>query len=136
MQWTDDLLVGDKTIDDQHKELFRRIGELVDAVKKKECKFLIDDTFKFIEQYVIKHFSDEEKIMLDQGYPGYDEQKAAHDRFIEDLRALKDELKLEESSYTRSVYTNQIVVDWIVAHIKQSDKKLGAFLKAKDQETV
>lgn len=132
MEWTPDLAVGVEKIDEQHKELFRRIGGLVDAVKSHTCKYVIGDVIGFLHDYVIEHFSDEEKIMRKYRYPEFEQHRAQHDKFIKEFDTLEDDLRNEPSSYTRSVYTNQIVVDWITEHISKIDKKLGAYIKAQD----
>jgi hemerythrin len=130
MEWTDDLSVGVEHIDEQHRELFRRINQLVEAVKKSECKYIIGDVMKFLHDYAVEHFGDEEALMVRRDYPGYKPHRAEHLKFIRDLAGMEEELRDEKSSYTRSVYTNQMVVDWIINHIKKRDMKLGAYIRA------
>jgi hemerythrin len=134
MEWTEDLSVGNETIDSQHRELFDRINDLVAAIKQKTCKYKIGDVIKFLDDYIVFHFGEEENIMLKHGYPGYQEHKAQHKIFLDNFETLKVELpKLEggkkPGSYDLSVETNQVVVDWILLHIAGVDKKLGEFLK-------
>ena len=134
MEWTEDLSVGVQTIDNQHKELFARINDLVAAVKQHTCKYKIGDVIKFLEEYIVFHFGEEEKYMREHDYPGYLQHKAQHEIFIKNFEELKKELpKLEggakPGSYDLSVETNQVVVDWILDHIAKIDKKLGEFLK-------
>lgn len=136
MQWTEDLAVGIEKIDEQHRELFEKINDLVAAVKQSVCKYKIGDTIKFLEDYVVFHFGEEEKLMQQFGYPGYPAHKDQHEKFIANFNELKKELpKLEggkkPGSYDLSVETNQVVVDWILDHIAKVDKQLGAFLKDK-----
>ena len=38
MEWTNNLSVGVSTIDSQHQELFKRINNLVIAIKQHRCK--------------------------------------------------------------------------------------------------
>jgi hemerythrin len=129
LEWTEDLAVGNEMIDAQHKELFVRITDLVNAIKSKTCKFEIGPTTQFLQQYVIKHFTDEQNLMKSQNYPDFEAHKALHDKFIHDFEDLKKELEDETSNYSKSVYTNQMVVDWIVEHINQVDKKFGQYMK-------
>lgn len=136
MQWTEDLSVGVQTIDEQHKELFSRINSLVDAIKSHTCKYKIGDVIKFLEDYIVEHFSIEERIMLESGYPNYGPHRFQHEKFMQNFAELRVELeKLEggvrPGSYDLSVATNQIVVDWILEHIAMVDKQLGAFLMKK-----
>jgi hemerythrin len=133
MEWTEDLSVGVRKIDEQHKELFSRINDLVEAIKSHTCKYKIGDVIKFLEDYIVFHFGEEEKIMLDLDYPGYEGHLKEHEKFMAAFAELKKELqKLEgaaSGSYELSVETNQVVVDWILAHISKIDKGLGRFLK-------
>ena len=135
MEWSQDLAVGIDDIDEQHKELFRRINKLVESVRQSRCRETIPQVIEFLEEYVIVHFSEEEKYMKEHGYPGYEEHKALHSEFLESISGLKEELeKLRNkggSSYELSVTTNQVVVEWIVAHIIKVDRELGGFLRAR-----
>ena len=130
MEWTTDLTVDEGRIDEQHRELFARITKLVEAIKSKTCKYEIGPTTKFLEEYIIEHFRDEEEMMRKAGYPDFDEHKAIHEKFISDFNELKKNLESESSNYTKSVYTNQIVVDWILEHIQEIDKSFGRFLSS------
>jgi hemerythrin-like metal-binding protein len=141
MEWTEDLSTGSKIIDDQHKELFSRINDLVDAIKAHTCKYKIGDVVKFLDEYIVFHFGEEEKFMQEHKYPKYPQHKAQHTKFINNFNELKIELqKLEggrkPGSYDLSVETNQVVVDWILDHIVKIDKELGAFLKTRDNITT
>ncbi len=135
MEWTEDLAVGNETIDTQHKELFRRINDLVLAVHNSVCKYKISDVIKFLEDYISFHFGEEEGLMQRRSYPGYKAHKAQHEKFKRNfLKLKKDLIKLDggkkPGSYGLSVRTNQIVVDWIVEHIAKVDKLFGEFLRA------
>ena len=133
MEWTEALSTGNKTIDEQHKELFAKINGLVQAINHSVCKYKIGDVIKFLEDYIEFHFGEEEKMMLRLSYPGYKAHKGQHEIFKRNFRRLKRELiKLDggkkPGSYNLSVQTNQIVVDWILEHIAKVDKNLGNFL--------
>jgi len=136
VKWTEDLSTGIEKIDEQHKELFEKINDLVAAVRQSVCKYKISDVIKFLEDYVVFHFGEEESYMRQFNYPGYTAHKAQHEKFIVNFNELKKELpKLEggkkPGSYDLSVETNQVVVDWILDHIAKVDKRLGEFLKGK-----
>jgi hemerythrin len=133
MEWTDKLATGISTIDSQHKELFRRINNLVTAIKQHRCKSEIDGTIRFLDDYARVHFSDEERHMRDTNYRGLEEQREDHKKYLAALAALKEQASLPRAqgdSYDLSATTNQVVVDWIVAHILKIDMKFGAFLRS------
>lgn len=133
MEWTEKLAVGVELIDSQHRELFVKINELVAAIRQHTCKYKISDVIRFLEQYIVFHFGEEEKLMLEKHYPGYPGHRAQHRQFMENFEELKKELlKLEggkkPGSYDLSVMTNQVVVDWILEHIAETDKRFGEYL--------
>ncbi len=137
MEWTDRLATGIRTIDSQHKELFKRINNLVTAIKQQRCKSEIDDVIKFLDDYARIHFSEEEKHMRETHYDGLAEQIEDHKKYLEALAELKAQASLpriQGSSYDLSAATNQVVVDWIVAHIMKLDKKFGDYLKRQGKE--
>lgn len=134
MEWNEKLSVGVKTIDAQHKELFKRINNLVTAIKEHRCKDEIDGTIKFLEDYARVHFIEEEKHMRETRYAGYEEQVEDHKRYLAALAELKSQAsipRVQGSSYDLSATTNQVVVDWIVDHILKVDMKFGEYLKEK-----
>ena len=134
MEWNEKLEVGIATIDSQHRELFKRINNLVAAIKQQRCREEIDNTIKFLDDYARVHFSEEEKHMLKTGYPGYAEQREEHKKYLDALKDLKEQAsrpRIRGASYDLSATTNQVVVDWIVDHIMKTDMKFGDYLRSK-----
>jgi len=136
MEWDEKFVTGIRTIDSQHKELFRRINNLVVAIKEHRCKAEIDGTIKFLDDYARVHFAEEEKYMRETNYGGVEQQRADHKRYLAALAALKKEASLPRvtgSTYDLSATTNQVVVDWIIDHILKLDMKFGAYLKSRER---
>ena len=134
MKWTQDMAVGIETIDEQHKELFKRISDLLQAIREHRCKSEIDGTIKFLDDYARFHFGEEEKRMLDAGYDGLGEHRKHHAVYLNNINELKElasQPRVQGASYELSVTTNQVVVDWIVDHIMKIDRKFGEFVKNK-----
>lgn len=67
-------------IDDQHKVLFDTIHRGRSLVESNEFIALLDVLGR-LEEYAHMHFRDEERFMLENNIPGFDEHKAEHDRF-------------------------------------------------------
>jgi hemerythrin len=138
MEWSDKFSVGIATIDSQHRELFKRINDLVVAIKERRCKEEIDKTIRFLEDYARVHFSEEEKHMRRTHYPGYEEQIEEHRQYLAGIADLKLRASLPRvpgSSYDLSATTNQMVVDWIVKHILKVDMKFAEFLRSQERQT-
>lgn len=129
VQWTDDLAVGNEEIDNQHKELFRRINLFLDAVQKGETTAAVMDTLNFISEYVEVHFGTEERYMQEYNFSGYQHHRNLHESFKKDLHDLVDTVQREGIGPETIVLTNSVVVDWLIKHIKNVDRKLAEFLK-------
>jgi len=137
MEWTEKLATGIKTIDTQHQELFKRINNLVLAIREHRCKSEIDATLKFLDDYARIHFAEEEKYMRETSYAGLPEQREDHKKYLAALAALKEQAsqpRFQGSTYDLSATTSQVVIDWIVEHIMKLDMKFGEFLKAQGKE--
>lgn len=130
MPWTPNLAVGVPKIDEQHKMLFEKVDRLFEAGKNNQEKEQIGGLLDFLDDYTKKHFSDEENYMRSINYPGYTGQKKAHEDFISQLAKLKSDYKTSGGSLLVILNANKLMVDWLVKHISQMDKKIGEFAKA------
>ena len=131
MEWTEDLSTGSAAIDDQHKELFKRINALLEACRQGKGKAEVSQVIQFLGEYVVTHFSAEEQYMEAHHYPEFAKHKALHLEFMENFGELKRELEEEGPGLHLVVRTNHMVVQWLLNHIRKVDRALGAFLKTK-----
>lgn len=133
IEWTEDLAVGFKEIDDQHKELFNMINRMLDACSQGKGKEVLNEILGFLENYVVNHFGTEEKLMQQYNYPDYANHKKYHEQFIKSFMELKQEMATTGPGTHIVIMTNRTVVGWLNSHIRNVDKLLGAFLKNKLQ---
>lgn len=129
MGWTPDLSVGVSMLDDQHKLCFEKAEKLFEAGKKHQAKEYIGELLDFLSDYTKKHFGDEEAYMLKIQYPGYPEQKKAHEDFIAQLTKLRKDYEASGGNILVILNANQLVVGWLTTHIATMDKKIGQFAK-------
>jgi len=104
-QWRHDLSVGFQEIDDQHKELFRKINDLLESIGQgrgiQEVKY---------------------------NYNGYPAQKTEHNKFIKVLDELKKKIGTSDVLLSSLLTVQKVTVDWLINHISKMDKTLGSFL--------
>lgn len=131
MPWHPSLSVGIELIDEQHKEWFARADRLFEAGKKGQAKEYIGELLEFLDSYTRKHFADEEKYMLELGYPGYDEQKKAHTAFVAQLAKLREDYESSGGSISVIINANKMVVDWLTKHISKMDSQIGEYVRSK-----
>ena len=133
IEWTEDLTTNSDQIDTQHQEMFRRFARFQAACEEGKGKKDIYNLLEFLEEYIISHLALEEKIQLDTSYPGYDAHKAEHDGFIRQFKQMKDYLASVGSTNTLVIETNLTLVNWLIHHIKGTDRTFAEFLQNNKQ---
>jgi len=134
VEWDDNLLVGIKAVDDQHKLLFSIVNDLFDEVAA--CHSLDDEaaiTGKFMEQfqdYAAIHFAAEEQILAENQYKDIIQHRAEHNEFVGELKLLRRSHAAGELALSFNVF--KFASDWIANHIKGSDQKYVSSVKNTD----
>ncbi|MVX67211.1 bacteriohemerythrin [Clostridium chromiireducens] len=131
LNWNNTFAVGNNNIDEQHKELFYRLNKLLEAMKEGKGKGEVITTLDFLEEYVVKHFTDEEEIQRKNNYPKLNIQHKQHEEFKNDLKELRRTFESTGISSLFVINTQQKMVKWCKDHIMSSDKELGNFLMKK-----
>lgn len=129
IEWTPDLATGVDLIDEQHKELFRRIDALLEACMRGEGGQTVSQTLDYLAWYVIEHFDTEEEVMRRANYAGLAKHEALHKEFRNNIAELKLELEANGSGPHIVVKVNRLVVAWLNAHIRKVDTAMAANLK-------
>ncbi len=132
IQWKDDLLIGVKEIDKQHKELFKRINDLLQAMREGKGEKVMEETFTFLQNYTKTHFKNEERLMNRFDYPEFETHRSYHEQYIKEVDKLHDKLQSQGPSTAIILELQRFLSNWWTNHIKSVDKKLGAFLQEQD----
>ncbi len=127
--WDPDLSVGVEAIDAQHQELFARIDRLLDALRERHGAAEVGRLLEYLGEYVLAHFSSEEKLMLERAYPHYDAHRQEHQRFIREFGALRAEHAKEGPTVVLLIRVTNRVTAWLREHIYRADRELAAFLR-------
>jgi putative two-component system response regulator len=129
--WTEELSVGDITIDSQHREFIERVNSFFAGVLMGEGKREALRQINFLYDYAVHHFNTEEELMETQGFPDLTSHKSQHEEFLHNLAALKKDIKSSEGvSSTVVVRVNAKVVYWLMDHILETDKKLETYVRS------
>ena len=132
LQWSENLASGSSDIDTQHKELIVRVNSLLLAVDKgTTAREEISKIVQYLTDYVVFHFGNEEKYMAQYNYSSATAHKAQHEQFVKTFLKLKDRLMMEGINAPLAQEIKDLCVDWLVNHIKYSDRALGMYLKMK-----
>jgi hemerythrin len=132
IEWNNSLAIGVKEIDDQHKEIFRRVSKLSAACSEGKGKEEVMRLLLFLQDYVKEHFAAEEKLQLRKGYPGYASHKSQHTRFVADISRLAAGFKTEGATLSLVIMTNKTLTSWLVQHISGTDADFAAYLREQE----
>jgi hemerythrin len=127
--WRDSLSIGVEDIDNQHKQLLSHFDQLLKACEAGKGLEELKRLLNFLDEYVVKHFKDEESIQRLRNYPGYEAHKKEHESFIARLKTLKQEIGVEGVALHHLMETNNLLLKWLINHISTVDVQLGTYLK-------
>lgn len=128
LNWDNSLSTGITSIDNQHKELFKFLDKFLTAMKEGKGKDEINNTLNFLEEYVIKHFNDEEEIQQKSNYPKYNLQHQQHEEFKEEIKKIRATFNKTGESVLIGLNIQAKITNWVKNHIMTLDKDLGGFL--------
>jgi len=128
--WLDELSVGVKLFDEEHKKLIGHINKLHLGMKKGDGIASMSDVLDGLIDYTKEHFKHEEDIMLKYSYQGYEIQKEQHLNFVQKMSEFKEQFEKGKTAFTLELMI--FLRDWLVNHIKGIDKKYEEFFQDKD----
>ena len=133
IEWTQDLAVNVPLIDDQHRELYSRMNWLCNAILEGKGRKEVRSFVRYLSEYTEFHFQDEERLMREHEYPGYQAQLTAHNLFKGRVHKMAVQADADDipSDLVVSVVTE--MKDWFSQHIRTLDKNLGIFLKSESR---
>lgn len=130
MEWTSEMTVSVKVLDDDHKKLIDMLNILHEGIVSSEPRAVLETVIEGLLRYTRFHFAREEKLFAQSGFPGGAAHKSEHDlltRRVGNLQARFENGQLLELS----MQAMEFLKSWITDHIQGSDKAYGPFLNSK-----
>ena len=129
-EWTEDLNVGVKSINDQHKKLVAMVNDLHDAMEKGQGAAALGKTLDGLVDYTKTHFAYEERLFADTGYADAATHKGEHDKLTATVVAVQEKYN-GGAGDSLSGDVMRFLKSWLVNHIQGTDMKYGPHLQAK-----
>jgi len=133
LEFNASLLVGHPQIDQEHQALAAHINEILQELMARTDREHLSTSFDALFDHVSRHFSNEERIMLEHEYPDTPVHALRHKKLLSELherfRCVMGSLDEDLSEAISFIY------DWFTFHIQTSDAKLADFLKGKPENT-
>lgn len=127
---TKELESGNAMIDNEHRELFRAVNELLDACGQGKGRAALMPTVNFLLNYVNKHFDHEEQLQKKCGYPNLPAHHVFHENYKGKLKEIVSQIPAAGPT-VQDLSKLNMHIGVLVSHIRTEDKKLGAFLQKK-----
>jgi len=135
-KWDPQLETGYDKIDNQHRQLFKAVRNIMDASTSGKGDKVVLDTLEFLTGYALKHFEDEEQLQIDYEYPDYLNHRAIHEDFKAAVTELVKKVNHEGPNEVIIDEVCSIIRAWLVNHIKGDDFRLATFVKACDAQAM
>lgn len=129
IEFDDNLITGNDTIDSQHKELISRIATFVRACQTEDSKVKAIKMLDYLDEYTQFHFNAEEELQKEVQYPELAKHHEKHEEFkktIQDLYEYLDELEGPNEQFVKLV--EEKVVNWLFNHIKTFDRSVAEYI--------
>jgi hemerythrin-like metal-binding protein len=126
--WKSELATGNQVIDDEHKLLVCLINSVEIALKAENHANMILFLIRELHTYTLNHFAQEEKIMIERSYGGFEEHKRSHQQILREISELETSLKTaisnEENFDATEMDLVKLLRSWIVDHVIHMDLKM------------
>lgn len=129
-EWSDDLSVSIKPIDNDHQLLFSMLNSCQAAMKSDLTQEEIYRLLKELLAFTKTHFEREERIMLACNYPGFNNHQQVHQLLIKQLEKMQDQLI--QGSLTCHQFAD-FITSWLIDHIQGMDRAITPYAEGKQE---
>ncbi|EKD82906.1 MAG: hypothetical protein ACD_39C01014G0001 [uncultured bacterium] len=129
IKWGKELMIGINKIDSQHRRLVILANDLHHALREGQASSALQPILEELADYTRTHFSYEEQLMQQSGYPDFTSHKAAHTKLIQKLEDIFQGFKANRSGI--GIETFNFIKDWLTSHIMRTDKKYVSHLQSR-----
>lgn len=126
--WTDDLSIGNASIDADHKKLIVMVNG-VEAMIRARDSFALAQALEQLEHHLYVHFVNEERIAQAVNFP-FGENKAEHEHVLREFQHMKEELIAKNGIWSDGAaeHYSHFLSDWIRDHVLNEDMLLKPVL--------
>ncbi len=125
IEWSSALELGIDSVDEQHAKLVSLLNEAYDATVSLSGQEEILNILKRMNEYTKFHFSSEEELMKESGYPDLKSHMVKHLAFVEYVEKTMKRFEMED--FISSVELITYLFDWLKEHILGADKKFSEY---------
>lgn len=125
--WNDSYKTNNSKVDSQHRELFKMMEDLHDAIVEGKGKDVLTPTLEKLIRYTEEHFSEEESLMRDVDYPARERHRLKHYTLTKEVNGIAE--KYERGEYVLTITLANFLTNWWRHHIQAEDKALIKYVQ-------
>jgi len=125
-KWKDEYSVGIDSIDKQHMKLLNLINSLQTAAQFSTGEVFEQEALDDLVLYTKTHFSYEEGLMEQHGYPEFESHRLQHQKMITKVEEVLAEYQQDKDTAMKNATI--FLRDWLINHINGTDKQYSRFL--------
>lgn len=113
-------------------DIINQIGELVHKREEgntPDAQSHIELLLEKLYVHTQEHFSNEEKLMREVGFPPYLMHKSEHDRVLEEATRCYQAWKVTRDSHEMEKFVLEFIPSWIYEHIASMDNVTAMFIQ-------
>ncbi|WP_333873847.1 bacteriohemerythrin [Methylobacter sp.] len=128
LNWNNQLVLGIKSVDEQHKHLVDLANQLDEAVAIGADRDTIIKIINSLIDYTVYHFQHEEQLMSAAKFNPtiYAVHEAEHKEFIAKMKAVQCEVQADINALSEDLM--DYLVNWLCHHILSTDKRMALSL--------
>ncbi len=127
IEWRDAYKIDSGVIDKEHKQLIAMANQVFALIDPSSQRAEIIELVKALYKYMEFHFDHEEKLMQEAAAPHLAEHAQRHKRIIQ---SMNQALLSQEDITQYAAQLRYLMVDWVVRHIVEEDRKITQYLVA------
>ena len=121
LQWQARFECGEPTIDRQHRELFERSEEILEASRHGSLR--VADEIERLVAEIVRHFADEERVLEQRAYAGLAAHRRSHAALT--ARALRLQAAAAAGTATREQLTRFLLGEVVADHMLTEDLRFA-----------
>jgi len=130
VKWNDRYATRIPIVDQQHRRLLDLINQLYLSMKGGGDKETVKQAVDQLVDYTRTHFSMEENLLREHGYPDFASHKQVHDRFVDEVLNYREKIRGGTRLAAADIFN--FLKGWLISHIEQQDRDgYAPFLRTK-----
>jgi hemerythrin len=132
--WNDSLLTSNDLVDEQHRELYQLVNDLHNAIVKGQDNSILLPTVDKLIKYTVEHFREEECLMKEVDYPGFEAHKHQHEELTRKVKEQVENYRTGKSVLAISL--SSFMTKWLQHHVRQEDYAVVNYIRARQRAHI